>query len=151
MRTQLTPSSIGIAEDVAYSKIPVSYLDKRITTTLPENNPDMEKKVVKEIIKNLESAKKAIIIVDGGAARGSWEKFVGSLVDALKVPFFTTLLGKGSVDEQNPLYGGFYGGAGSLASVSRAVEDSDCILWLGNLPSDFNTYAPSVHFSDKQY
>jgi len=133
------PGYIGIAEDVAYSKIPVSYLEKKIATTLPANNPDIEKKVVKEIVRNLESAKSPIIMVDGGAARGSWEKFVGSLVDALKVPFFTTVLGKGTVDEQIPLYGGSYGGAGSLPSVIKAVEDSDCILWLGNLPSDFNT------------
>ncbi|POR35139.1 Pyruvate decarboxylase [Tolypocladium paradoxum] len=139
------PGYIGIAEDVAYSKIPVSYLEKKIATTLPENNPDMEKKVVKEIIRNLESAKSPIIIVDGGAARGSWEKFVGSLVDALKVPFFTTILGKGAVDEQNPLYGGSYVGVGSLPSAIRAVEDSDCILWLGNLPSDFNTGMFSEH------
>lgn len=139
MRTQLTPSSIGIAEDVAYAKIPVSYLEKKIVTTLPENNPDIERKVVQDIIQNLESAKSPIIMVDGGAGRGSWEELVGSLVDVLKVPFFTTILGKGTVDEQNPLYGGSYGGAGSLPSVIKIVEDSDCILWLGNLPSDFNT------------
>jgi pyruvate decarboxylase len=117
----------------------MSHLERSLIRSLPENNPDAEKKAISEVMKMLELAKSPIVIVDGGAARGSWEGYVKGLVEALQVPFFTSILGKGIVNETHPFYGGGYSGYGSLPSVVKAVENSDCILWLGNMPSDFNT------------
>jgi pyruvate decarboxylase len=62
-----------------------------------------------------------------------------TLVNALKIPFFTTVLGKGVVDETNELFGGSYLGQGSRPKIIKVVESSDCVLWLGNYPGDFNT------------
>jgi pyruvate decarboxylase len=44
---------------------------------------------------------------------------------------FTTAMGKGSVDEDTPTFGGVYSGAGSFPGVKKAVESSDLILWFG--------------------
>lgn len=131
--------SIGISQDVAYTKVPISSLDKKLTTSLPEDDPAVQGQAVKAITEKLEAANSPIIIVDGGAARGSWDKYVAGLIDALRVPFFTTVIGKGIVNEHHPLYGGSYAGAGSLPEANKVVEGSDCVIWLGNLPSDFNT------------
>jgi pyruvate decarboxylase len=87
----------------------------------------------------LEAAKSPAIIADGGAARGDWAPHVGDLIAALEAPYFTTILGKGIVDETSQLYGGCYAGKGSIPQTAAAVEAADCLLWLGNLPSDFNT------------
>ena len=87
----------------------------------------------------LESAKNPVVVVDGGGGRGTWEEYVPALIDALKVPVVTTILGKGIVDETHPLYGGPYVGYGTPEATLKLVEQSECILWLGNLPSDFNT------------
>ncbi len=138
---RLTPDSIGISEDVPYSKVPASGLKTKLATSLPPNDPEAEAKVVSEIIKKLEEAKNPAIIFDGGAGRFDWTPRSDELVDALKVPFFVTTIGKGGVTEDNPLYGGAYAGLGSFPSVITAVESADCILWLGNIPSDFNTSA----------
>ncbi len=79
-------------------------------------------------------------MIDGGAARLEWAQYVNPLIEALKIPFFQTMIGKGVADEESPYYRGSYGGAGSWPqSVKPAVEKADCILWLGNYPSDFNT------------
>ena len=43
-------------------------------------------------------------------------------------------MGKGSVSEHLPSYGGVYGGESSYPEVKKFVESSDCILWLGNYP-----------------
>jgi TPP-dependent 2-oxoacid decarboxylase len=40
-------------------------------------------------------------------------------------------MGKGSVDETLPWFGGVYGGAGSYPDVKKVVESSDAILWVG--------------------
>lgn len=40
-------------------------------------------------------------------------------------------MGKGSVDEDTPTFGGVYSGAGSFPGVKKAVESSDLIFWFG--------------------
>ncbi|UKZ69667.1 uncharacterized protein TrAtP1_010670 [Trichoderma atroviride] len=87
----------------------------------------------------LESSKNPIVIVDGGAGRGSWAPHANDLIKALRSLHFNTIMGKGVVEEDGPLFAGCYAGVGSLPQTSRAVEKSDCILWLGHMPSDFNT------------
>ena len=48
-------------------------------------------------------------------------------------------MGKGAINETNPHYGGVYVGELSLPDVKTTVEESDCILSIGSLLSDFNT------------
>ncbi|KAK5659251.1 hypothetical protein OQA88_1343 [Cercophora sp. LCS_1] len=134
------PGYIGISEDVAYSKVSIEYLNTPLTKTLAPSAPEPAARAVAEIIKTLESAKAPILMVDGGAARGDWAPHVNSLIEALKIPFFQTMIGKGIANEESPYYHGSYGGAGSWPpNVQSTVESADCILWLGDYPSDFNT------------
>lgn len=95
--------------------------------------------MISEILNKIERAKKPVVIFDGGAGRLDWAGYNDELVDALQVPFYVTTLGKGGVTEDHPLYGGCYAGLGSVTEVHKAIEAADCVLWLGNLPSDFNT------------
>jgi pyruvate decarboxylase len=131
---------IGISEDVAYAKIPASLLEKKLNVNPFTFHATAEETAVTAIIEKLKAAKKPIVMVDGGAARTSWAPLADPLLEALGLPFFTTVLGKGIANEENPLFGGVYAGHGSMAHAIKAVKDSDCILWLGNYPSDFNTY-----------
>ncbi|KAK0625444.1 thiamine diphosphate-binding protein [Bombardia bombarda] len=134
------PGYIGISEDVAYTKVSTEYLDTQIVRSLPPSAADSETKAVAEVIRVLESAKSPILVIDGGAARPSWAEHINPLIETLKIPSFSTVMGKGAADESSPYYHGVYSGAGSCPSgVIKAVDESDCILWLGNLPSDFNT------------
>ena len=56
------------------------------------------------------------------------------LVDVTNLPFFTTPMGKGALNEQQSRYGGFYGGAVSKEDCRIAVESAQCVLWIGNYP-----------------
>lgn len=47
-------------------------------------------------------------------------------------------MGKGSVPEDLPTYGGVYGGLASFEDTRNAAESSDCVLWLGNYPVSKN-------------
>ncbi|KAK3321956.1 thiamine diphosphate-binding protein [Apodospora peruviana] len=140
------PAYIGISEDVAYSKVSTEYLDTKLTRTLPPSAAESEAKILAKIMAALSSAKAPILMVDGGAAINTWAEHVDPLVEALRIPFFVTLLGKGVANEQSSYYGGCFSGAGSCPmSVIKAVSQADCILWLGNYPSDFNTGMFSEH------
>lgn len=119
--------------------MPAAGLETALPRALAANDPEAEAAVVADIVAKVEAARNPIIIFDGGAGRHDWFHFADPLAAAAQLPFYVTTLGKGVVTETTPLYGGAYCGVGSPASVIRAVETADCILWLGNLPSDFNT------------
>lgn len=57
-----------------------------------------------------------------------------SLASLTNFPTFATPMGKGSVNETLPNYGGIYGGIGSYPQVREVVESSDAILWIGRYP-----------------
>jgi pyruvate decarboxylase len=57
-----------------------------------------------------------------------------TLIQTTGYPYFVTSMGKGSVPENLPTFGGIYGGMASFPETRKAVESSDCFLWLGNYP-----------------
>ena len=59
---------------------------------------------------------------------------VSELIAATRFPVFTTPMGKGTVDEKSPQYGGTYVGVGSKEDVRSVVESSDLVLWIGMYP-----------------
>lgn len=121
--------------------VPVSSLNSTpIKMTLSVGAEDDH--ALAAIMATLESSRNPIVIVDGGAGRGSWAPHANDLIKALRSLHFNTIMGKGVVEEDEPLFAGCYAGVGSLPQTSKAVEDSDCILWLGHMPSDFNTLVP---------
>jgi pyruvate decarboxylase len=57
-----------------------------------------------------------------------------ALVEITGYPYFVTSMGKGSVPENLPTFGGIYGGVATFPEVKKFIESSDCVLWLGNYP-----------------
>ncbi|OPB43758.1 pyruvate decarboxylase [Trichoderma guizhouense] len=132
------PGYIGITEDVVKTLVPASSLDATMIHMALSSGTE-DDRALAAIMAALEVSKNPIVIVDGGAGRSSWASHAIELVKALKSLHFNTVMGKGIVGEDDPLFAGCYAGVGSLPATSKAVEQSDCILWLGYMPSDFNT------------
>ncbi|KAK3984104.1 thiamine diphosphate-binding protein [Cladorrhinum sp. PSN332] len=144
------PGYIGISEDIAYAKISSSSLTTPIPRTLPPSAPEAEATALSAIAKTLQSSKTPILMIDGGASRPTWSQHVNPLIEALKIPFLVTGMGKGIADESSPYYQGCYNGEGSYpAGVIDTVDKADCILWLGNFPADFNTGMFTQNLSNK--
>jgi pyruvate decarboxylase len=72
------------------------------------------------------------------------------LIDKTNLPIFVTPMGKGSVDETNPRYGGVYIGSLSTPAIKQAVESSDLVLHIGGHKTDLNTGSFSFAFSASQ-
>ena len=72
------------------------------------------------------------------------------LINKTNLPIFVTPMGKGSVDETNPRYGGVYIGALSTPTVKQAVEAADLVLHIGGHNTDLNTGSFSFAFSASQ-
>ena len=93
--------------------------------------PVPEGKAVRAAIEALEAARSPILIIGAGANRKSTSRALLDFVEKTRIPFVTTQLGKGVIDERHPL---FVGNA-ALSSgdfVHRAIEASDLIVNIGH-------------------
>jgi pyruvate decarboxylase len=114
-------------------------LQKSLDLELPENEKETEEEVLKTVLEFLYKAKNPIILADACSIRHRVVPETHELLNKLQIPAFVTPMGKGALNETNSHYGGVYIGEISLPDVKTAVENSDCVLSIGALLSDFNT------------
>lgn len=93
--------------------------------------PLAECKSIAAAVSKLKAARSPILVIGAGANRKMTAKVLRQLIDKTGIPFVTTQLGKGVVDERHPR---FLGNA-ALSSgdfVHRAVEAADLIVNIGH-------------------
>ncbi len=90
-----------------------------------------EEKAIMAAVKRIENARSPIIVIGAGANRKLCSKMLTQLVENTGIPFVTTQLGKGVIDERHPL---FMGNAALSAGdfVHRAIDSADLILNVGH-------------------
>ncbi|MXP46162.1 acetolactate synthase large subunit [Altererythrobacter luteolus] len=93
--------------------------------------PSAEHKAVRLAVEALEKAKAPILIIGAGANRKMTGRMLRQLIEKTGIPFVSTQMGKGVVDERHPL---FLGCAALSAGdfCHRAIEDADCIVNVGH-------------------
>lgn len=90
-----------------------------------------EEKAIYRAVNQIEQAKHPILLIGAAANRNMTSRMLTAFVEKTGIPFFTTQMGKGVVDERNPL---FLGNA-SLSSgdfVHRCIESADLIINVGH-------------------
>jgi acetolactate synthase-1/2/3 large subunit len=93
--------------------------------------PAADGKAVRRAAEAIEAAQRPLLLIGAGANRSMTSRMLSRFIDTLKIPFFTTQMGKGVVDERHPLYLG-------TAALSEndvlhdAVGRSDLILNVGH-------------------
>ncbi|MGJ8652391.1 MAG: acetolactate synthase large subunit [Opitutaceae bacterium] len=93
--------------------------------------PIAEPKAIARAIELLTAAKHPLLVIAAGANRKLTAKQLRAFVDRLGIPFITTQMGKGVVDERHPL---FLGNATLSAGdfLHRAIERADVIINVGH-------------------
>ena len=93
--------------------------------------PTAETKAVRAAVERIQNAKHPLLIVGAGANRKMTCRMLRIFVDKFGIPFVTTQMGKGVVDERGPL---FLGNATLSAGdfVHRAIEAADLIINVGH-------------------
>jgi len=93
--------------------------------------PTADVKAVRAAVKKLESAKAPILVIGAGANRTMTSRMLLQFVEKTAIPFVTTQLGKGVIDEAHPK---FLGCAALSAGdfVHRAIEAADVIVNIGH-------------------
>lgn len=93
--------------------------------------PVPEEKAVRAAVKKLESAKSPILVIGAGANRRITGRMLLQFIEKTGIPFVTTQLGKGVVDECHPKFVGCAAlSAGDF--VHRAIEAADLIVNIGH-------------------
>ncbi len=93
--------------------------------------PVADEKSIVYAVEAITNAKRPLLMVGAGANRKTTSKMLTEFVDKLGIPFFTTQMGKGVIDEHHPLWLG----NAALSDgdfVHRAIEKADCIINCGH-------------------
>ncbi len=117
---------LELPEDIARETseaepIPASY-DRR---------PVADEKSIARAVEAIEHAHRPLVMVGAGANRKLTSRMLRALVDRVGLPFLSTQMGKGVVDETHPLWLG----TAALSDgdfVHSAIEGCDCIVNVGH-------------------
>ncbi|HET6545929.1 MAG TPA: acetolactate synthase large subunit, partial [Rhodanobacteraceae bacterium] len=93
--------------------------------------PVADYKAIHHAIEAILAARRPLLMVGAGANRKTCSKMLREFVDHTGIPFFTTQMGKGVLDETHPLWLG----NATLSDgdfVHRAIEHADCIINAGH-------------------
>lgn len=144
---QSRPVYISLPSDMVQKKVDGDRLNTPLDLEYPPNDQEAEDYVVDVVLKYLHAAKNPVIVVDACAIRHRALKETHELIKKSGIPTFVAPMGKGSVDETLPNYGGVYAGDGSNKGVKERVESSDLVLSIGAIKSDFNTAGFTIRMS----
>lgn len=117
---------IELPEDIAAEKTSVPLLSPSYT-----RRPIAEYKAIAAAVDMIESASSPLLLIGAGANRKLTAKMLREFVDKTGIPFVTTQMGKGVLNESDPLF------AGNTALsdgdfVHRAISRADLIINVGH-------------------
>jgi acetolactate synthase-1/2/3 large subunit len=93
--------------------------------------PVCDEKAIQRAVDSIRAARRPLLMIGAGANRKTCSKMLREFVDKTGIPFFTTQMGKGVIDEAHPLWLG----NAALSDgdfVHRAIETADCIVNCGH-------------------
>lgn len=93
--------------------------------------PLAEHKAIERAVAAIRDARHPLLMVGAGANRKTTARMLAAFIDKLGIPFFSTQMGKGVIDETGPLWMG----TAALSDgdfVHRAIDAADCIINIGH-------------------
>jgi acetolactate synthase-1/2/3 large subunit len=117
---------IELPEDIAEEQTQAVPLKASLS-----RRPNADEKAVRAAVKRIEQARSPVLVLGAGANRKMTSRMLLQLVEKTGIPFVTTQLGKGVLDERHPK---FLGCAALSAGdfVHTAIEASDLIINVGH-------------------
>ncbi|KAF8895454.1 thiamine diphosphate-binding protein [Infundibulicybe gibba] len=138
--TLARPVYLTLPTDLVFEEISSSRLQIPISRNPPVNDPQVEEFVLSSIVKVVDDAHgDVVVLVDACAIRHDVRLELEQLLQKTGFPVYAAPMGKTSVDENYPRYGGIYVGSISNPDIKEKVESASLILSVGSLRSDFNT------------
>ena len=117
---------LELPEDVAGEEAEVQPLPRSRA-----RRPVAEGKAIKQAVEMIEKAKNPLLLIGAGSNRKMPARMLRAFVDKTQMPFISTQMGKGVLDERDPL---FLGNAALSANdfLHRAIAKADLIINVGH-------------------
>jgi acetolactate synthase-1/2/3 large subunit len=93
--------------------------------------PIADEKALSRAIDAITTARRPLLMIGAGANRKRTSQALAAFVERTGIPFFSTQMGKGVLDERSPRYLG----TAALSSgdfVHRALDEADCVVNVGH-------------------
>lgn len=125
-----------------------------------ENDPKIElltsdeknlEEAVKHALKLINKAKSPLILADVLIKRFRARKEFDELLEKTKLPVTNLLMGKGIVEAENKMYLGTFLSEYENIIAHDALQDSDCVISIGVVNSDLNTYRTGLPFKPADF
>lgn len=125
-----------------------------------ENNPQLEiitsdKKTLQEAVNHalglVNKAKNPLILADVLIKRYKARAEFDRLIENTKLPVTNLLMGKGIVEAENKKYLGTFLSEYENIIAHDALQDSDCVISIGVVNSDLNTYRTGLPFKPDDF
>ena len=143
------PVLIDLPKDIQLTKIKYNEKINRIKNKSSNNNPKIDMKIITKVVDLLVNAQKPIIYAGGGVinAGPKTSTLLTELVDLLNSPVTLTLMGLGSVSNDNKNFLGMLGMHGTY-EANLAMHNCDVMLNVGARFDDrvtgrLNAFAPN--------
>ncbi|MGN0242388.1 MAG: biosynthetic-type acetolactate synthase large subunit, partial [Candidatus Weimeria sp.] len=141
------PVLIDIPKDIQQKSGPDEYPD-HVDIRGYKPNTSVHIAQLKRAYKTLKNAKKPLILAGGGIHISGAEKLLTDFARKMNVPVVTTVMGKGAVPEDDPLYVGNSGMHGRYAA-NMAEMECDVLFSIGTrfndrITGDLNEFAPKA-------
>jgi len=98
---------------------------------------------IKKVIRELEKADRPIICAGGGVLLSEAEGELKAFAEAHGIPVVSTMMGKGVMPTEHPLYFGMVGNNGK-AYANRAMNESDLLIMVGARVADRAVSQPDL-------
>lgn len=128
------PVLIDIPSDLASTEMVFHYPD---TVSLPSYKPTYRgnAKQIKQAVNYIKRSRRPVLYVGGGVISSDASEEIRRLSESMQIPVVTTLMGKGAMPAEHPLYFGPIGMHGSKYA-NKMMTESDLIIACGARFSD---------------
>jgi len=127
------PVYLEIPRDMVFTDIAVPSSFAEVDLPIDEQAVDA---AAREIVNRLSRARQPVLIVGVEVHRFQLTGAVVALAERLKIPVISSFLGRGIFPTHHPQFIGTYLGAVSPPAMRQVVEQSDCLLMVGERLSD---------------
>jgi indolepyruvate decarboxylase len=103
---------------------------------------------IAEAAQMMNSAQMPVVIGGVEIQRYKHQTAFSAFLEKSGFPFVTMMLGKSVVSEHHPQFMGLFQGEHSREYIRTRMDDSDCIVQLGGIMTDFNSGGFTAHLDD---
>lgn len=129
------PVLVSIPMDIFSMPLDTRFFERRIDNKPLLPKPGLDAKTAEEIARMLGEAKNPVLYPGGGVVSSGASKALTELAGFLEIPVLYTLMGKGSIPDDNPMAVGMTGFWGTEFNNNTAME-ADIILAVGTRLSE---------------